>query len=70
MEKLPDISKWNFVKVKNMGKICYNCKSLKSLPKGFDKKDLKNVEYNEGAFDGCNLEVPQNFSQSSGCLIY
>ena len=76
LESLPDITNWDFSKVENIRKICYNCKELVSLPEGIEKKYFNKVKYNEEAFDNCDklTSIPKNIIKShkdvKNCIIY
>ena len=52
MEELPDISKWNFDKVKDMSVMFFNCISLLYLP-GIYTWETYNVEDMSGLFANC-----------------
>ena len=53
LESLPDLSKWDTSKVKNMSNMFYGCKSLKSLPE-ITEWDISNVDNMNNIFYDCN----------------
>jgi len=53
LKKLPDISKWDLSKVKNIMGLFFGCSSLKELP-DISKWNLSNVIYLSALFYGCS----------------
>ena len=61
LKLVPDISKWNTSKVKDMGNMFCHCESLISLP-DLGKWNISNLECNEKMFEFCyNLKTKPKF---------
>ena len=48
LEKIPDISNWNFNQVKNMSFMFFGCEKIKEIPKKFNDENFikdKDVRY-------------------------
>ncbi len=62
LKNLPDISKWNTIKVIDMSFMFFNCSSLASLP-NISKWKTKKVKYMNHMFNGCSnlIFIPDIF---------